>query len=181
MVALALCLALLPLCAGAEGALSAEEIEYVMGELGVPRDVVVTDCMRSEPSYWEGAATWLVSVELYSNGTYLAGASLIADDLTLGRSIMPFDPYSADLSALERRDFAGWTPADAAYLKGAFGIPWSLDARCEVGEPYYWDGGGLMLTQVDFYAGDEHLAGAAIEADSASVSMVRNIYTYSAY
>ena len=68
-----------------------EQIAALGKSLGVPEDITITRCNVSEPWFWEGAGRWLVSVELYSDDTFLAGAAIDPDTLELQREIAPYD------------------------------------------------------------------------------------------
>ncbi|MBR3186410.1 MAG: YARHG domain-containing protein [Lachnospiraceae bacterium] len=61
-------------------------------------------------------------------------------------------------------------------MKRALGIPEDLPVEVHVGNPYYWEGGGKDLVQVDFYTEREYVAGAAFEPYKEDP--VRNIYQY---
>ena len=68
-----------------------EQIAALGKSLGVPEDITITRCNVSEPWFWEGAGRWLVSVELYSDDIFLAGAAIDPDTLELQREIAPYD------------------------------------------------------------------------------------------
>lgn len=61
-------------------------------------------------------------------------------------------------------------------MKRALGIPEDLPVEVHVGSPYYWEGGGKDLVQVDFTHEGEVVAGAACEPYKED--LVRNIYQY---
>ena len=62
-------------------------------------------------------------------------------------------------------------------IRASLGVPEDMPMEVEVSDPYYWDGGDINLCQVDFYIGEDYIAGAACEEGTANV--VSNIYVYS--
>lgn len=168
--------------------LTAEQLDYIKGALFVPRDIVVTNYDYDELDYEGRNGQKLASVNLYSNGIILAGATLGADTLIPENDVWEYSETRVSASDVKHQTVGAWSETDEAYLKGAFGIPWNVAAHCDVGEPYYWEGGECWLTSVGFYAGEnciadttmeEFLAGAAIASNINSVSMERDIFTYS--
>ena len=70
-----------------------------------------------------------------------------------------------------------FTDEQLGSIRKSLRIPDSLSVEPEIGEPYFWDGAGIDLVQVDFYHDGEYVAGAACEPYTENVA--RNIYTYS--
>ena len=66
-----------------------EQIAALGKSLGVPDDVTITRCEVSEPWFWEGAGRWLVSIELYSDDIFLAGAAIDPDLSLIHICIIP--------------------------------------------------------------------------------------------
>ncbi len=57
----------------------------------MPDDVPVTECIASDPWYWDGAGVWVLNIELYEDDVFLAGAAIDPDTLELQREIAPYD------------------------------------------------------------------------------------------
>ena len=66
-----------------------EELNTLKETLGVPEDAAVT-FTQGDPEYWYAGSRWLINVEIYENGTYVAGGAY--DPLTLEacRNIMQY-------------------------------------------------------------------------------------------
>ena len=75
---------------------------------------------------------------------------------------------------LEKDEF---TEEQINVLKSSLGVPDDvMVTRCEVGKPWYWEGAGIWIVNVELYSGDDFLAGAAIDPDT--LELEREIYTY---
>lgn len=68
-----------------------EQINILKKSLQVPDDVPVTECIASDPWYWDGAGVWVLNIELYEDDVFLAGAAIDPDTLELQREIAPYD------------------------------------------------------------------------------------------
>ena len=55
--------------------LTADQVETVRKELGVPDDIDVTIAQRT-PEYWDGGQRWLVDIEFYDGTTLIAAAAV---------------------------------------------------------------------------------------------------------
>lgn len=62
------------------------------------------------------------------------------------------------------------------HIRQSLGIPDDLSVDVEVSDPYYWEGGGMDLVQVDFSHEGEYAAGAACKPYTDEIA--RNIYIY---
>lgn len=69
-----------------------------------------------------------------------------------------------------------FTNEQLEHIRQALGIPDDLPVEAEVSSPYYWEGGGMDLVQVDFYHDGEYAAGAACKPYTEEIA--RNIYQY---
>lgn len=69
-----------------------------------------------------------------------------------------------------------FTNEQIEHIRQALGIPDDLPVEVEVSSPYYWEGGGMDLVQVDFYYDGEYAAGAACKPYTEEIA--RNIYQY---
>ena len=69
-----------------------------------------------------------------------------------------------------------FTNEQLEHIRQALGIPDDLPVEVEVSSPYYWEGGGMDLVQVDFYHDGEYAAGAACKPYTEEIA--RNIYQY---
>lgn len=69
-----------------------------------------------------------------------------------------------------------FTNEQLEHIRQALGIPDDLPVEVEVSSPYYWEGGGMDLVQVDFYYDGEYAAGAACKPYTEEIA--RNIYQY---
>ena len=69
-----------------------------------------------------------------------------------------------------------FTNEQLEHIRQALGIPDDLPVEVEVSSPYYWEGGGMDLIQVDFYHDGEYSAGAACKPYTEEIA--RNIYQY---
>ena len=78
---------------------------------------------------------------------------------------------------LEVSSNSEFTEEQINILKSSLGVPDDvMVTRCEVGEPWYWEGAGIWIVNVELYSGDDFLAGAAIDPDT--LELEREIYTY---
>lgn len=66
-----------------------QQLKDISAALNVPDDLAV-EITQSEPEYWSAAGKWLINVEIYADGNYVAGA--MTDCLTLepARNIMAY-------------------------------------------------------------------------------------------
>src|SRR5699024_1182029 len=55
--------------------LTADQVETVRKELGVPDDIDVTIAQRT-PEYWDGGQRWLVDIEFYDGTALIAAAAV---------------------------------------------------------------------------------------------------------
>lgn len=62
------------------------------------------------------------------------------------------------------------------HIRQSLGIPDDLPVDVEVSNPFYWEGGGMDLVQVDFYHEGEYAAGASCKPYTEEIA--RNIYVY---
>lgn len=62
------------------------------------------------------------------------------------------------------------------HIRQSLGIPDDLPVDVEVSDPFYWEGGGMDLVQVDFYHEGEYAAGASCKPYTEEIA--RNIYVY---
>lgn len=69
-----------------------------------------------------------------------------------------------------------FTNEQLEHIRQALGIPDDLPVEVEVSSPYYWEGVGMDLVQVDFYHDGEYAAGAACKPYTEEIA--RNIYQY---
>ena len=78
---------------------------------------------------------------------------------------------------LEVSSDSEFTEEQINVLKSSLGVPDDvMVTRCEVGKPWYWEGAGIWIVNVELYSGDDFLAGAAIDPDT--LELEREIYTY---
>lgn len=89
--------------------LTAQQIEIVKEELGIPSELDVT-VVQGDPSYWEAGECWEIYIEFHYNGKSVASASVEKDTLELLRNIFMYENEnteengnsSSDITALRK-------------------------------------------------------------------------------
>lgn len=71
---------------------SDEDLQEIAASLGVPEDVDVEITVSGDPYYWEAGQRWLVYVEIYQDGEFVAGASVDRDTKEPVRDIYTYNP-----------------------------------------------------------------------------------------
>lgn len=94
-------------------------------------------------------------------------------------SMLDYLLESSDSREAEETDSLSeyFTNVQLDHIRQSLGIPDDLYVDIEVGAPFYWEGGGMDLVQVDFYHDGEIVAGAACKPYTDEIT--RSIYSYS--
>ena len=71
---------------------SDEDLQEIAAALGVPEDVNAVVTVSGDPYYWDAGQRWLVNVEVYQDGKFVAGASVDRDTKEPIRDIYTYNP-----------------------------------------------------------------------------------------
>lgn len=71
---------------------SDEDLQGIAASLGVPEDVNVEVTVSGDPYYWDAGQRWLVNVEVYQDGNFVAGAAVDRDTKEPIRNIYNYNP-----------------------------------------------------------------------------------------
>ena len=71
---------------------SDEDLQEIAASLGVPEDVNVEVTVSGDPYYWDAGQRWLVNVEVYQDGNFVAGAAVDRDTKEPIRNIYNYNP-----------------------------------------------------------------------------------------
>lgn len=75
-----------------EGEFSEDELRSIASALRVPEDADTDIRVTGDPYYWEAGGLWLINVEIYQNGKFVAGASVDRDTKEPVKDIYTYNP-----------------------------------------------------------------------------------------
>ena len=107
-----------------------------------------------------------------------AAAGVGADAVQLVPEAQPEPSDDAAESAGGSNNVDVSTITDWAFMETArmeLGVPQYMDFTFEIGEPYYWEGGGMMVTPITFYQDGYTIASADCDEDG---TPVKNMLPY---